>query len=71
MEQYFAAKLRSRDFYLENSEKELLKVVERLEKIIKYKIKSKKDYNNRIQQEKINQLRSMELYVQFEGDTDR
>ena len=42
MEKYFAAKLRSINFYLESSEEELLKVVARLEELLKDKIKSKK-----------------------------
>ena len=48
MEKYFAPKLRSIDFCHENSEEELLKVVVRLERLIKDKIKSKNDCNNRI-----------------------
>ena len=70
VEKYCAAKLRSIDFYLENSEEELLKVVARLEKLIEDKTKSKKDCNNRIEQEKINQLRSMKQHGQFGRDTD-
>ena len=70
VEECCAAELRSIDFYLANSEEELLKVVARLEKLGKYKIESKKDYNNRIEQEKMDQLRSMELHGQFERDTD-
>ena len=65
-----AAELRSIDFYLANSEEELLKVVARLEKLGKDKIESKKDYNNRIEQEKVDQLRSMKLHGQFGRDTD-
>ena len=42
----------------------------RLEKLRKDKIESKKDYNNRIEQEKIDQLRSMKLHSQSERDTD-
>ena len=61
MEECCAAKLRSIDFYLANSEEELLKVVARLEEFGKDKIESKKDYNNRIEQEKMDQLRSMKL----------
>ena len=57
-------------FYLANSEEELLKVVARLEKLGKDKIESKKDYNKRIEQEKMGQLRSMKLHGQFERDTD-
>ena len=65
-----AAELRSIDFCLAHSEEELLKVVARFEKLGKYKIQSKKDYNNRIEQEKIDQLRSMKLQGQFGRDTD-
>ena len=71
MEKYFAPKLRSIDFYHENSEEELLKVVVRLERLIKDKIKSKNDCNNRIYQEKINRLRSMKPHDQFGRDTDK
>ena len=53
VEECYAAELRSIDFYLVNSEEELLKVVARLEKWEKDKIEGKKDYNNRIEQEKI------------------
>ena len=42
----------------------------RLEKLGKDKIESKKDYNNRIEQEKVDQLRSMKLHGQFGRDTD-
>ena len=52
VEECCAAELRSIDFYLANSEEELLKVVARLEKLGKDKIESKKDYCNRIEQEK-------------------
>ena len=48
VEECCAAELRSIDFYLVNSEEEILKVVTRLEKLEKYKIEGKKDYNNRI-----------------------
>ena len=65
MEGFCAAELRSIDFYLENSEDELLKVVASLEKLEKYKIERKTDYINRIQQEKMDQLRSMKLDGQF------
>ena len=41
-----------------------------LEKLEKDKIESKKDYNNRIEQEKMDQLRSMKLHGQFGRDTD-
>ena len=47
---------RSINFYLAKSDEKLLKVVARLEKLGKYKIESKKDYNNRIEQEKMDQL---------------
>ena len=70
VEECCAAELRSIDFYLANSEEELLKVVARLEKLGKDKIESKKDYNKRIEQEKTDQLRSMKLHGQFERDTD-
>ena len=42
----------------------------RLEKSGKDKIESKKNYNNRIEQEKIDQLRSMKLHGQFGRDAD-
>ena len=42
VEECCAVELRSVDFYLANSEEELLKVVVRLEKLGKYKIESKK-----------------------------
>ena len=45
------------------------KVVARLEKFEKDKIKGKKDYNNRIEQEQMDQLRSMKLHGQFERNT--
>ena len=67
VEECCAAELRSIDFYLVNSEEELLK---RLEKLEKDKIEGKKDYNNRIEQEKMDQLRSMKLCGQFGRDTD-
>ena len=70
VEECCAAELRRIDFYLANSGEELLKVVARLEKLGKDKIESKKDYNNRIGQEKIDQLRSMKLHGQFGRDTD-
>ena len=41
MEEFCAAELRSIDFYLANSEEELLKVMTRLEKLWKDKIESK------------------------------
>ena len=65
-----ATELRSIDFYLVNNEEELLKVVARLEKLQKDKIDGKKDCNNRIEQEKMDQLRSMKLHGQFGRDTD-
>ena len=54
------AELRSIDFYLVNSEEKLLKVVARLEKLEKDEIMTtgKSDYNNRLEQEKMDQLRS-------------
>ena len=70
MEECCVAELRSIDFCLENSEEELLKVVPRLEKLGKDKIESKKNYKNRIEQEKTDQLRGMQLHGQFERDTD-
>ena len=42
----------------------------RLKKLEKDKIESKKDYNNRIEQEKMDQLRSMKLHGQFGRDKD-
>ena len=53
VEEFCAAELRSIDFYLVNSEEELLKVVARLEKLEKDKIRGKKDYSSRIEQEKM------------------
>ena len=53
-----------------NSKEELLEVVARLEKLEKYKIEGKKDYNNIIEQEKMDQLRSMKLHGQSARDTD-
>ena len=53
VKEFCAAELRSIYFYLANSAEELLKVVARLEKLGKDKIEIKKDYNNRIEQEKI------------------
>ena len=70
VEECCAAELRSTNFYLVNSEEELLKVVARLEKLEKDKIEGKKDYNNRIEQEKMDQLISMKLHGQFGKDTD-
>ena len=48
VEKFCAADSRSIDFYLANSEEELLKVMARLEKLAKDKVEDKKDYNNRI-----------------------
>ena len=70
VEECCAAELRSIDFYLVNSEEELLKLVARLEKLDKGKIDGKKDYNNRIEQERMDQLRRMKLNGQFGRDTD-
>ena len=70
MEECCAAELRSIDFYLVNSEEELLKLVARLEKLDEGKIDGKKDYNNRIEQERMDQLRRMKLNGQFGRDTD-
>ena len=53
MEEWYAAELRTIDFYVKNSEEELLKVVARSEKLEKDEIESKKGYNKRIEQEKI------------------
>ena len=53
-----------------NSEEEWRKVVARLEKLAKDKIEGKKDYKNRVEQEKSDQLRSMKLHGQFGRDTD-
>ena len=69
MKECCAAKLRS-IFYLVNSEEELLKVVARLGKLEKDKIEGKKDYNNRAEQEKMDQLKSIKLHGQFGRDTD-
>ena len=52
VEELCAAELRSIDFYLVNSEKELLELVERLENLVKDKIKGKRDYSNTIEQKK-------------------
>ena len=52
-----------------NSEDELLKVVARLEKLEKEEIEVKKCYNNRIEQEKMDQLRSIKLHGQSGTDT--
>ena len=60
--------VQQKDFYLANSEEELLKAVARLQKLGKDKIEIKKDYNNRIEQEKMDQLRSTKLHGQFERD---
>ena len=68
VEECFAAELRSIDFYLENTEEELLKVVASLEKLEKNKIEKIRDYINRTEQEKIDQLRSMKLDGQFGRD---
>ena len=46
VEKCCAVELRSIDFYLANSEEELLKVVAKLEELGKDKIESKKDYND-------------------------
>ena len=69
VEECCAAKLRNIDFYLVNSEK-FLKVVARLEKVEKDKIEGKKDYNNRTEQDKMDQLGSMKLHGQFGRDAD-
>ena len=69
VEECCAAKLRNIDFYLVNSEK-FLKVVARLEKVEKDQIEGKKDYNNRTEQDKMDQLGSMKLHGQFGRDAD-
>ena len=71
VEECCAVELRSIDFYLVNSEEELIKVVARLEKLGKDKTESKKDHNNRIEQEKMDHLRSMKQYGQLGRDTDK
>ena len=48
VEERCAAELRSVDFYLVNSEKELLQLVQRLENLEKDKIEGKRDYSNTI-----------------------
>ena len=68
VEECCAAELRRIYFYLEYSEDGLLKVVASLEKLEKDKIERKTDYINRIEQEKIDQLRSMKLDGQFRRD---
>ena len=70
VEECCVVELRSKDLYLANSEEELLKVVARLEKLRKDKIESKKEYNNKTEQEKMDQLRSMKLHGQFGRDTE-
>ena len=71
VEECCAVELRNIDFYLVNSEEELIKVVARLEKLGKDKTESKKDYKNRIEQEKMDHLRSMKLHGQLGRDTDK
>ena len=70
VEELCAAELRSIDFYLVNSEKELLELVERLENLGKDKIKGKRDYSNTIEQEKRDQLRNIKLHGQFGRNKD-
>ena len=70
VEECCATELKSIDFYLANTEEEFLKVVARLKKLEKDKIEGKKDYSNRIEQEKMDQLRSRKLHDQFGRDTD-
>ena len=53
VEEWYAAELRAIDFYVKNSEEELLKIVARSEKLEKDETESKKGYNKRIEQEKI------------------
>ena len=65
-----AAELRSIDFYLLNSEEDLLKAVARLEKLDEDKIEGKKDYNNKIEKGKMDQLRCVKLHGQSGRDTD-
>ena len=71
VEECCAAELRRIYFYLEYSEDGLLKVVASLEKLEKDKIERKTDYINRIEQEKIDQLRSMKLDGQFRRIYDK
>ena len=59
-----------KNFYLANSEEQLVKFVASSEKSEQDELGSKKDYSNRIEQEKMDQLRSMKLHVQFGRDTD-
>ena len=70
VEECCAAELRSIDFYLLNSEEDLLKAVARLEKLDEDKIEGKKDYNNKIEQGKMDQLRCVKLHGQSGRDTD-
>ena len=70
VEECCAAELRSIDFHLANSEEELLIVVARIEKLGKEKIDRKKDCSNRIEQEKMDQLRNIKLHGQSGRDTD-
>ena len=70
VEECCAAELRSIDFYFVDCEEELPKAVARLEKLEKDKTEGKNDYNNRIEQEKMGQLRSVKLHGQFRRDTD-
>ena len=70
VEKLCAAELRSTDFYLVNSEKELLELLERLENLEKHKIEGKRDYSNTIEQEKMYQLRIIKLHGQFKRNTN-
>ena len=47
-----------------------MKVVAKLEKLEKDKIENKKDFKSGIEQEKVDQLRSMKLHGQFGRDID-
>ena len=65
VEEYCTAELRSINFYLVNCKEELLKNVASLEKLEKDKSEGKKDHSNGIKQEKMDQVRSMELHGQL------
>ena len=70
VEECCAGELGSLDFYFANSKEGLLKVVIRLQKLGKYKIERRNDYNSRIEREGIDELKSMKLHGQFGRDTD-
>ena len=67
VEECCVAELRTIDFYLVNSEEELLEGQKNQKNI---KLKVKKNYNSRTEQEKMDQLKSMKLDDQFGRDTD-